>query len=185
MDNLKNEVLVADDEMMKAEEQESVLESEDENIPDKDWLISESARIEKEKKTLDEEKRAFVNYQKSTERRLAMLQKQIDTEKSLFDQKLKILQAGYQQLEHDRKAVERDKRKYHMNKSYENEKTVIQYISIHSFFKGVNSMLALKKRYKDLMKIFHPDNLCGDNDTVQMINKEYDSLKEKYLDLAE
>lgn len=172
MDNLEDVVIPNDD---------TVCEKE----PDKHWLFQENVRIENERKKLDAERKKFADYQKDTERRLSMQQRQIETEKSLFDQKLKILQSAYQQLDLDRKAVERDKRMYHMNKSYENENTVIQYISIHSFFKGVNSMLALKKRYKDLLKIFHPDNICGDKDTVQMINKEYNTLKEKYFDLAE
>ena len=32
-------------------------------------------------------------------------------------------------------------------------------------------------KLKDLIKIFHPDNLCGDTDTIQKINKEYDLLR--------
>ena len=45
------------------------------------------------------------------------------------------------------------------------------------FFKGVASPQALKKRYKDLIKIYHPDAEFGDNQTVQEINREYDSLR--------
>ena len=35
---------------------------------------------------------------------------------------------------------------------------------------------SLKKRYKDLIKIYHPDNVDGDNSLVVEINKEYDHL---------
>ena len=49
-----------------------------------------------------------------------------------------------------------------------------------TFFRGVGSELALKKRYKDLLKIYHPDNMCGDTDTVQRINQEFASLKRRY-----
>ena len=48
------------------------------------------------------------------------------------------------------------------------------------FFKGVDSELALKKRYRELTKIFHPDNLNGDTDTLKCINREYDALKKVY-----
>ena len=48
------------------------------------------------------------------------------------------------------------------------------------FFKGVDNELALKKRYRDLTKIFHPDNLNGDTDTLKHINKEYNALKQIY-----
>ena len=44
-------------------------------------------------------------------------------------------------------------------------------------FRGVSNPLALRKRYKDLLKIFHPDNLCGDAELVQMINREYEKRK--------
>ena len=48
------------------------------------------------------------------------------------------------------------------------------------FFNGVDNVLALKKRYRDLLKIFHPDNMDGDNETVQAINREYAILKEQF-----
>ena len=44
-------------------------------------------------------------------------------------------------------------------------------------FRGANNPLALRKRYKDLLKIFHPDNLCGDGKLVQLINREYERRK--------
>ena len=45
------------------------------------------------------------------------------------------------------------------------------------FFSGVFDEKSLKKRYKDLIKIYHPDGESGDNETVAEINREYDSLK--------
>ena len=36
-----------------------------------------------------------------------------------------------------------------------------------------------KRRYKDLMKIFHPDNNAGDEELVQLINKEFNRKKEE------
>lgn len=136
--------------------------------------------IEELLKDLNEEREAFEQYKKETEDKLASDIRVLENDRILFDKRLKILQNAYQQLDIDRKAIEKEKRAYHMNKEYEHNRNVIQYVSIHSFFRGVNSMLALKKRYKDLIKIFHPDNLCGDVDTVQMINHEYDILREKY-----
>ena len=35
------------------------------------------------------------------------------------------------------------------------------------FFRGVATQQSLKKRYKDLIKIYHPDNLNGDKSTIQ------------------
>ena len=53
-------------------------------------------------------------------------------------------------------------------------------MDVSVFFRGVRNPLALKKRYKDLIKIFHPDNVAGDKDIIQRINKEYESLKMSY-----
>ncbi len=46
------------------------------------------------------------------------------------------------------------------------------------FFSGVSDKKALKKRYKELIKIYHPDGESGDNATVAEINREYEGLKE-------
>ena len=56
----------------------------------------------------------------------------------------------------------------------------IEYDAVDCLFRGVNSALALKKRYKDLMKMFHPDNISGDQDMVQLINQEYSELCRRY-----
>ena len=46
-----------------------------------------------------------------------------------------------------------------------------------ALFRGAGNPLALRKRYRDLLKIFHPDNLCGDGELMQMINREYEKRK--------
>ena len=45
------------------------------------------------------------------------------------------------------------------------------------FFIGVKSEIALKKRYKDRVRIYQPDNVWGDTETLQEINREYDRLR--------
>lgn len=47
------------------------------------------------------------------------------------------------------------------------------------FFMGVGNEKSLRKRYKDLIKIYHPDNLNGDTGTIQEINREYQVLMQK------
>lgn len=49
-------------------------------------------------------------------------------------------------------------------------------------FKGADTPLSLKKRYKALMKIFHPDNVKGDDELVQWLNIEYSKLKQEMED---
>lgn len=49
-----------------------------------------------------------------------------------------------------------------------------------SFFEGCDSEEALTKRYKALVKAYHPDSGFGDNESFLEIQKEYDELKKKY-----
>lgn len=44
------------------------------------------------------------------------------------------------------------------------------------WFKGVNDSEGLKKRYRDLLKIYHPDNSAGDTSITQQIQNEYNKL---------
>ena len=44
------------------------------------------------------------------------------------------------------------------------------------YFKGVSNSVELKKRYKDLVKIYHPDNTAGDADVMRKIKSEYEEL---------
>ena len=42
---------------------------------------------------------------------------------------------------------------------------------------GGNS-LGVRKRYRDLLKIFHPDNLFGDLELAQALSKEYQKRRD-------
>lgn len=45
------------------------------------------------------------------------------------------------------------------------------------FFKGVEKEEDLRKRYRELLKIYHPDNQSGDQELTQSIQKEYEYLQ--------
>lgn len=47
-------------------------------------------------------------------------------------------------------------------------------------FSGCNDLESLKKRYKSLSKVYHPDMDNGDIEMMQKINAEYDRLRKKY-----
>ena len=93
------------------------------------------------------------------------------------EKKLEILKKELYRLAVEKKAVEQERiRLENMKKQSYSEKPGSAYSTRGQstmFFRGVGSELALKKRY-------HPDNLCGDTDTVQRINQEFASLKKKY-----
>lgn len=103
---------------------------------------------------------------------------------ALFEQKLEILKEAYVQLDKDRRKVEWEKLKLkaeqeHQDRSYTSD-SERRDTDASVFFKGVTNQLALKKRYRDLIKIFHTDNLYGDKETLQAINREYENLQKRY-----
>lgn len=96
-------------------------------------------------------------------------------EKQLFDMKWKILEEELVKLAKEKQDVEWAKEQ-NCSMATGGQQTVKGEL----FFSGVRNEGALKKRYKDLIKIFHPDNEAGDNNTLLEINREYDNLKKAF-----
>ena len=143
-------------------------------------LINERRAQEEFYEKFMEERLSFREEMKQLNSKVLEERKRLKDEQSFFDKKLSILQNGFASLEMDRKAFQREKDAYE-NKikslKYEiNGETVVS----SGFFAGVNSYLALRKRYKELLRIFHPDNLDGDNNMALMIKEEYERIKEKF-----
>lgn len=163
--------------MIKAETVEELREM-------KLWLFKENMRIEKEKEELEEMKDKFTKEKTVFHKEMSTLstrsvyeQKRIREENLFFEKKMIILQDGFRRLEEDRKNFERTKKI---------EKETSRSVQAHPakniigvLFRNVNNMLTLRKRYRDLVKIYHPDNLCGDEELVQLINKEFSRRKEE------
>lgn len=151
------------------------------------WLFQENVRIRTERSQLDEEREAFDNEKQAIKSQLAMETKrfelkeaQLEREKKLFDEKWRLLKKGFDELDEDRRILKRQeqrileqRRELEMRESFDESAMTV-------FFRGVNDTLSLKKRYKDLLKIFHPDNVAGDKDTIVSITREYDLLKRTY-----
>ena len=84
-------------------------------------------------------------------------------------------------FELEKKETAKEKERYYQRKDRGRSYTVTgSGENADMFFSGVDSELALKKRYKELIKIYHPDNLSGDTGTLQMINRTYDMLKKQF-----
>lgn len=47
---------------------------------------------------------------------------------------------------------------------------------MNKYFEGVKTVEELRKRYRELLKKFHPDNEGGSVEVTQEINAEYDRL---------
>ena len=141
------------------------------------WLFKESCRLENMESSLEEkyekleaEEMAFKERMDQAERKLENLNRKLNNDKALFDQRLRILNNGFDQLNADKKKLENEFIRLEREKAYQQED---ENEAIDFLFRGVNSPLTLKKRYKDLMKMFHPDNVSGDSYMVQLINEEY------------
>lgn len=161
--------------------------SEEELKELKRFLFEERIRLaqesEKQKDVYNKfikERLLFQEEMKALNRKVLSERKRLKEESGFFDKKMQILQNGFLQLDMDRKKFERDKRMFESRKNTDATTGSSFYKGqMPDFFKGVNNILGLKKRYRDLLKIFHPDNLCGDSDTVLEINRQYETLKKK------
>ena len=154
------------------------------------WLFKENIRIQTEKAELEEIRDKFLKekalYQKDIDtlnHKISVEQKRLKDEKVFFEKKKQILQEGFDKLEEDRRRFANEKKRYEAERKHENSyRAPYGYINMEQFvgllFRNANSPIALRKRYRDLMKIFHPDNSGGDEELVQLINKEFANRKE-------
>ncbi|MCR5791276.1 MAG: J domain-containing protein [Lachnospiraceae bacterium] len=155
---------------------------------ERDDLETEMIEFEIEKDDFEEDRKKHEAEWKSADAALKKREAHIDTEfktlayqKSLMERKLAILENGFDELNRDRAEFEREKEAFQMSKATAHAGSAAgEYDDIGLLFHGVDNLLALKKRYRDLLKIYHPDNLAGDNEAVQIINQEYALLRDMY-----
>lgn len=156
------------------------------------WLFQENVRLANERRELEQSQEEFQNEQVRLRREMDELnrrnlleRKRLKEENHFFDQKLAILQDGFRKLDEDRQDLERQRRALAQERSeYVRRPAVegpVMEETVQMLFRGADNSLALRKRYRDLVKIFHPDNLFGDGELAQMINREYLKRKEKEL----
>ena len=103
----------------------------------------------------------------------------LEQQEKQFELKWELLIQETQKLADDKKQFELKKKFYDQVQAnlvepyYETDNIVHG----EMFFSGVSTQKALTKRYKELIKIYHPDGESGDNATVAEINREYEDLK--------
>lgn len=154
----------------------------------KSWLFRENIRLEAAAKELQrmqdqflKEKVQFQEEMKLLNRKAAGERQRLKEDSQFFEKKMEILQNGFKQLDLDRRRLDKEWARLTAERELLDEHSLYGvHPEVSVFFQGVQNPLALKKRYKDLIKIFHPDNLAGDKDVIQRINKEYERLKEHY-----
>lgn len=142
----------------------------------KQELQEERRELEKARREFEREKREYTIWKKSEDGRLK-------NESKLFQMKWKILEEELRKLADEKQQVEKQRNFYRFVEEHEKKSQARipeNGSKAEMFFVGVGNEHALKRRYKDLIKIYHPDNLNGDIGTLQEINREYDRLKAIY-----
>ena len=105
----------------------------------------------------------------------------LEQQEKQFELKWDMLIRETQKLANDKLQFERKKKFYDQvaatNSYIETYKEEENIVHGEMFFSGVSNQKALKKHYKELIKIYHPDGDAGDTATVAEINREYEDLK--------
>lgn len=134
----------------------------------KHWLFKENARLENERLTFEADKRDFIREKEAHYSMHDIMKNQLVREKQIFDQKWKVLERELRNLAFDKDKFEKTKRENVLKGNFKGAEI---------FFAGIKTDKDLKKRYKELIKIFHPDNEVGDSAIMIEINEEYEKLK--------
>ena len=141
----------------------------------KSWLFKENVRIISAAKELEHMQEQFAREKEQFQEEMKTLDNTL-----FFEKKMEILKGGFAELDMDRRRLEKEWARLEAQKEVMQQPVYGSGRDISDLFRGVKNPLALKKRYKDLIKIFHPDNVAGDKEMIQKINREYESLKHEY-----
>ncbi len=166
-------------------EEKLVHGSEEELQELKSWLFRENIRLVTAAKELEEMQEQFLREKVQFQEEMKLLNRKISGERQrlkednrFFEKKMEILKNGFSQLDIDRRRLDKEWARLAAERELMSDHAVYDGgLDVSVFFQGVRNPLALKKRYKDLIKIFHPDNVAGDKDIIQRINREYENLK--------
>ena len=158
----------------------------------REQLNTEQSELKVQRKELEKlqteiqlEKGRLEASEKSSAMREEFEKQRQERSEQLFQMKWKMLEEELMKLAEDKKEFERMKRSANAySGTFGTSDAVGAYrlddLNCSVFFMGVHNELALKKRYRDLMKIFHPDNIAGDHDVVVQISKEFENMKEQF-----
>lgn len=166
----------------------------------KNWLFEENIRLANERKALEElaeelevRENEINEMQERFIRERAQFREEINAltaqatrerqrlkqDEAFFDKKMEILKAGFADLEREKRELEASKIRFEAQSAFYGDDDIPGFGApiAKSLFKGITNPLMLKKRYKDLVKIYHPDNLAGDHDLFKAITLEYERLQ--------
>ena len=108
-------------------------------------------------------------------------EKQLLRQKDLFDKQWGVVEKELKRIASDKDRIAREKAYIEREKqALRIEQNRGYVVKNGAFFVGVNSEASLKRRYRELMKIYHPDSGNGDEATLLFINKEYENIKKNF-----
>ncbi|MBP5275766.1 MAG: hypothetical protein J6Z07_03095 [Lachnospiraceae bacterium] len=145
---------------------------------EKNELEEEKKKIEELRESLEKDRKQFEKEVEDVNKALEESRKKLEYDEAFLSKKQMVIESGFKQLDADRQRLHQEKeefRKLRERVPVQRHAPVLEYRQ-GIFFKGVTDEKGLKKRYKDLIKVFHPDNFNGDNVTLQNINREYETL---------
>lgn len=151
----------------------------------KKWLFAENIRLKAREKEIEDEHELLKAQQqilKKQQHKNTIYKAQLDNQKALFEKQWAVMEDELRRLSiekvqfENQRSVLKDEIYREARRSFSIED------SGRIFFKGVTDGNSLKKRYKELLKIYHPDNQNGDADTLLSIKKEYERLCGVYFE---
>ncbi len=150
---------------------------------DIDELRRERKEIAGERRQLQREKRQLSIEMNQLRESVEYERKRLKDDERMIDKKQKIIQRSYAILDEDRIKLKDEYRQVEQEKIRLRKANAAARKEVYAtglFFRGVDNIVALKKRYKELMKIYHPDNNCGDQEMLIKINEEYEELRSRF-----
>ena len=171
------------EENVRLKEVERHLEEEKERLEAYEKELDKKAKdVESMSDKFSQEKAQFKDEMNILTGQVTRERQRLKQDEQFFDQKMEILKAGFADLDKAKKELEAEKRRYDAQPAayYEDDDVPGYAMPVaRALFAGITNPLMLKKRYKDLVKIYHPDNLAGDQGLFKAITLEYERLQGK------
>ncbi len=144
----------------------------------RDAIAKEKSELEELKAELEKSRVQFDKEVEEINKSIEGSRKKLENDLIFLNKKQAVLESGFKQLDTDRQRLNREKEEFANFKEKNSQIRRVPTLEYRQgiFFKGITTEKGLKKRYKDLIKVFHPDNVSGDTYTLQNINREYETL---------
>ncbi len=144
----------------------------------RELVAKEKSELEELKAELEKSRVQFDKEVEEINKSIEGSRKKLENDLIFLNKKQAVLESGFKQLDTDRQRLNREKEEFANFKEKNSQIRRVPTLEYRQgiFFKGITTEKGLKKRYKDLIKVFHPDNVSGDTYTLQNINREYETL---------